>query len=672
MASVKLEILRDGPPHNQLLSPLTRYLALCGDHAAGTVTVPFEHAEILERLRPLGYNDDSDEGRRRHYELGELGRDVGRLLEQIPGIVKDLADAVRRDGELTHLRLVLGANELALLPFELAVGPPGFPGAGEPLCLQSASPVCVTREIRRVAPPKFEWPRRAKVLFVTASPPGLPAVPDEAHLLVLREAIDPWVLHFPPDRDDQRKLHVGQHLSVLLRASARDISDACASGSYTHVHILAHGMPLSKGDARRFGIALHHDLDPTRADIIDGARLGAILRTHTREGDRDLACPAVVTLATCDSGNIGGVVAPGASVAHDLHRQGIPLVVASQFPLSYDGSVHLARLLYEPLLWGQDPRLVLDDVRRQLSALVPRRHDWASLVTYSALPTDLDYQLREVTFEQATRAIEAAMSHLDALLDEMSSRKETMTDAESEERIRGPIVKVEKAQKVLEHLRVRASDRAADIDGYLASALKRLAEFWARLSVPKSGQATAGKHRESRERADLCLRAAQHHYEKAFAAVGYSWALVQALALTFARTGDLDDEAWQLGWLLSKREYNRYTDERKTFAINNLVELALLACSRPAVAEAAGTQAAAVQPVLAAAERFRLLADPAKEASEWLERLLMSQPTHEWSTHSLRRQLRRYSETFTQIPTPVKNLATELGKRVDDVLAGNK
>ena len=35
--NVKLELLRPGPAHNQLLSPLTPYLALCG--ADGPVTV---------------------------------------------------------------------------------------------------------------------------------------------------------------------------------------------------------------------------------------------------------------------------------------------------------------------------------------------------------------------------------------------------------------------------------------------------------------------------------------------------------------------------------------------------------------------------------------------------------------------------------------------------------
>jgi hypothetical protein len=228
----------------------------------------------------------------------------------------------------------------------------------------------------------------------------------------------------------------------------------------------------------------------------------------------------------------------------------------------------------------------------------------------------------------------------------------------SEARIRGPLVKVEKAKKVLEHLRGRASERAADIDGFLASAQKRLAEFWARLALLKTGE-NETVIRERRERADSCLRAAQRHYEDAFAAVGYSWALIQALALTFARTGELDADAWKLGWLLSKRELNLYSDERRTFAINNLIELALLASSRTLWSEPPK-------------EVTELVEDPRGEALFWLDNLLASQSAHEWSTHSLRRQLLRYRETFSKIPQQVKDLAQVLSHRLDQEQSGNR
>ena len=45
-------------------------------------------------------------------------------------------------------------------------------------------------------------------------------------------------------------------------------------------------------------------------------------------------------------------VHPTASVAHDLHDQGIPLVVASQFPLSIEGSVPFVERFYRDSFEG--------------------------------------------------------------------------------------------------------------------------------------------------------------------------------------------------------------------------------------------------------------------------------------------------------------------------------
>jgi hypothetical protein len=60
---VKLEFLRPGPPHNQLLSPLTPYIALCGEDGPVTVQMPFEHRQLLMRLRRLRYESGKDPGR---------------------------------------------------------------------------------------------------------------------------------------------------------------------------------------------------------------------------------------------------------------------------------------------------------------------------------------------------------------------------------------------------------------------------------------------------------------------------------------------------------------------------------------------------------------------------------------------------------------------------------
>ena len=67
--TIRIEFLRHGPVHNQLLSPLTQYLGLCGNHGASTVHVPYEHQDFLSLLESLRYRDGGGGNvQRRHAE----------------------------------------------------------------------------------------------------------------------------------------------------------------------------------------------------------------------------------------------------------------------------------------------------------------------------------------------------------------------------------------------------------------------------------------------------------------------------------------------------------------------------------------------------------------------------------------------------------------------------
>ena len=56
---VSVELLHAGPPHHRLLSPLTPYLAVCGDAGAGVADVPCEHGRFARQLRELRYQGDN-------------------------------------------------------------------------------------------------------------------------------------------------------------------------------------------------------------------------------------------------------------------------------------------------------------------------------------------------------------------------------------------------------------------------------------------------------------------------------------------------------------------------------------------------------------------------------------------------------------------------------------
>ena len=405
--SVNVEFLRPGPPHNQLLSPLTQYLAICGDSGAGVVKVPYEHAVFERKLKELRY-ETGDAGDRLAM-LHEVGADMGRILGAVPGLPGALTTDPSRQGTLIHLRLTLSASELAHLPFELAKLPIGPEATAESwLAIQTRPPVCLTRNIRTVSPEGVVWPEKPRILFVSGDPDDVPFV---EHRDALLAAIGDFRY---PGADDEAvsdggaRVQVGSLLTVLCNPTLAEVLAECRKAAYTHVHLLTHGDQY-ESSVDSFGLVLRGPDDGP--DVVSGERFASAL---TSVGDARIHRPSVVTIASCDSANVGTVAIPGASFAHALHQSGIPLVVASQFPLSKEGSVPLAGALYQGLLWGEHPLVLLQRLRAELHARYTSVwHDWASLVVYEALPQALADQLDTLKYLQARRAIDAGLQRFD-------------------------------------------------------------------------------------------------------------------------------------------------------------------------------------------------------------------------------------------------------------------
>jgi hypothetical protein len=389
-----LELLRGGPPHNQLVSPITEYLALCGDAAPHTLRLPFEQGDLTNRLQLLRYELGTAQKaeQMRQLELERLSRELGTLFGSIPAFAAEISSIeVPRNGGVVHCRLVLAGNELGLVPWEIVQVPTGLPGAGLHLLLQPRVPVSMTREVRGASRRQFRWNRRPRILFAAAHESDFPPNTIEAHLLALRRAFEPWA--YPPTQNRVALPVADYAIRVIECASVDDIRQRCLEEDYTHVHILAHGAPVSERNEVRFGLSLHK---PGRRDqrvVVTGDQLAhALLPSRTRRGASD---PVFVSLASCDSANPSAIVNPGGSVAHQLHRMGVPWVVASQFPLTVLGSVVLAEDLYRELLQGTDPRVALHHVRQHLATQFGDRHDWATVVAYASFPIDFDVQVND-------------------------------------------------------------------------------------------------------------------------------------------------------------------------------------------------------------------------------------------------------------------------------------
>lgn len=570
-----LELLRHGPAHNHLLSPLTQYLALCGDHGAVSLTVPFEHREFLALLGALRYQRDAgaEADRRakriteRERALGKISEETSKILDKIPGLIAELAHSRGDKGQtLNHLRLVVSASELALLPFETALAPAGCPGAGDPMLLQPDALLTLTRETRQGGIRNFQWPRRARILFAIASPPGVGPVPAREHVAALRQAIEPWLGHYEPENKEARRKEIDRILTILPQATIADIERACAKGHYTHVHILAHGAERTGGVEQSFGLAFHRAGDPGGMDVVDGARLATALRAHRDCADGGgLSHPAVVTVASCDSGNVGSVIVPGASVAHQLHEAGIPFVVASQFPLSFAGSVLMTEVLYERLLWGEDPRCALHELRMKLFGRDADAHDWASLVAYASFPHDLDTQLVHCRYARSKAAINTILKNAKRLLEPSAATDEELILLEQ---------KLERAHARLPDL---PNDRA-ERTGLEASTEKQKAEIlWNALRGLKKGERKGEKQKALQSRYDNALAAACRLYREAFLLdMSSHWTATQHLALCLVVHKRACPTFWTVARFAAERALESGDRGTMIWAHGSLAELELL------------------------------------------------------------------------------------------------
>lgn len=463
MRTVTLELLRHGSAHNQLLSNLTPYLALCQNHEAVTVHVPYDHNQFLHRLKAFDYQDDASS---RQFTIDETARELGAFLGTIPGLTAELSRHESENEDLTHLQLIISSSELALLPFELALASQGFPGASQPLFLQGQSPICLTREVRRVAEPLLDWPETPRILFAFATPSSFTSIPVEAHLLALRQAIEPWHGLGPTTADQ---------ITVLPNASAASLEKACAENEFTHVHLLAHGHEVQEGYDIRFGLAL--DDGQGGVDLISGRRLSTILRPSRQGCSSKLARPMVVTLASCHGGGQGSIVGAGGSIAHALHTAGIPIVIASQFPLTFEGSVIMVETLYQRLLWGDDPRELLTDLRRRLHSQLPSSHDWASIVAYTTLPSVFGRQLANLERIRSKKSCEQAKKNAESLIAKFSAGPQDNQDVTLAD-LENVIEKNQAGMDRLKKLIGNNHQRLSEIHGLLGSANKQQAEIY--------------------------------------------------------------------------------------------------------------------------------------------------------------------------------------------------
>ena len=573
--NVKLELLRSGPSHNQLLSPLTPYIALCGAESPVTINLPFEHKQLLNRLNRLRYAVKGQKipAEQRESEVRDIEEILGRqVLGEVPTLISELSQA-RSEGGLIHLSLSGSALELGMVPFEFAIGADGFPATGSPLFLQSQSPIAITREVRRGKSLHVNWNRPPRILFAFASPEGLPNVPADNHLRALRRAIDPWVKWQP---DEQKRCdEVKNLITILPDATLKSIAKACNKTEYTHVHILAHGAEYEQAGDKHYGVALFGD-NGFSIDVVDGQRLAIALMSMDTAGNA-LHCPTVVNLATCDSGAVDSVITPGGSIAHALHAGGIPWVFASQFPLWMRSSTIAVEELFSGLLKGTDPRWVLFELRKRLFVYCDGTHDWAGIVAYASVPENFQQQVSVFRDRQRKAELNVKFHIADQVLSDstdkvsgaynLPERYENLDQLYEEIRL--------EHKNWLNELGEGAEPKVrAEVLGMFGAAEKRIGLLHAKTTEESCENHEMEAYRQA------CL-----YYKHAMEAEpGNHWAITQYLSMrAVIQTDKFDEQDRQLlnGIWITGKQITHWiirsgTDECKAEALASLAELELL------------------------------------------------------------------------------------------------
>jgi hypothetical protein len=349
----------------------------------------------------------------------------------------------------------------------------------------------------------------------------------------------------------------------------------------------------------------------------------------------------IVTLAACDAANDTNALIPERSIAHELHRLGFSIVVASQLPFTVPGSTLMVQTFYKALLEGKDVRLALHDSRLALYGDQEKTgHDWASLVGYAQLPEGYDDHLREVRLKWVLASLKTIQRRSDKLITQADK------DAPQFDRVAELLnaLIVELGSFLQEDEKAGRRDRLEENRGLLGSAQKRLAE----LCFVRSG---LGEREHWRQGMRQALERSRDWYLKGYQGNPAShWNGVQFLSLDAILNGRIAKPRLWAAALTAAELYEQNEDPKEViWALGSTAELYLLA---PLAGESTP-------------------ADAARDALvEMKKRVGALEDKDTFPLESTERQFRRYVNWWTTANgffPGRSDLATEAGKLAEEL-----
>lgn len=506
------------------------------------VRSPFDHEALLRTLGQLRYSTELSEAAR--WEV------IKRLSDDIKAFFIDPETA--RESPV-QWDLVFNAAELGLIPFEALLNDDGTPTFA---CKEPK--IILTRRIRQNSLPavKENWPVVPRVLFAYAgSGQGSSAVPYQEHISSLRKSLRPWLSVEMMEQSDNAVLTILPN--VRFTQIEDDLVKAIADKKpYTHVHILAHGVriELPDGLGSEFGVALFRV-----ASIEDFSDLFEKLQIK----------PFVVSYMICDSGNAGNAIIAKKNIVQVTHRAGVPVVIGSQLPLTFPGSVCIADQFYKAILNGEDVRNAVHQTRCALFTREETGHDWLSFIAYVRLPEGYESSLEQSLLSREMDALKTIRKDTERLIaDEHTpkDRYESMFE----------LLK-ERLNVLLNHIKnlnpgQTRTGLVEENAGMIGSCYKRLAElifYRDRNAVPNI--------RSRDQQVEYLMEALSWYRQAADNNLSHHWSVVQYLSLDRILHGGASySEYKSSAKLAASKDVAHEEGARKIWAWGSLAELYLL------------------------------------------------------------------------------------------------
>ncbi|MEM9314335.1 MAG: CHAT domain-containing protein [Pseudomonadota bacterium] len=557
MESLTIEFQRFGDPAG-IVRLSDRYIRIPGtQEPVSEVGFALAQENFDKGMATLDYGNFAGSAERREGVL----QTADWFLEDIKKPLVDFLFETPLDAGagLKQVEIVTRAQELSQLPFEALE--------------EFHEDLVITRRIRQPWPlPEVARDNTPRVLFIWAEPAKRPGssrrmtVPFERHRKLLQTVLAPW----------------GREALVEVKHATRSrIADKLARGArFTHVHLLAHGI-AGKLRSPEPGERIELDSPPDPVTYLALERpdgnldrcppdaLGELFSAATR--------PETFVVATCHSAEIDPTRS-GATLAHVLHGNGVPIVLASQLALTKEGADCLIDPFLKRVIGGTDPREALRECRDAMRNRKDQAfYDRVALVGYVHMDAEAEQRLRERHFAVALKRLQATSKEANLKVAALLENLGSFDGLEAAHRVLADEIRSkfeEVRTELVSHDDEESLTKAQleELRGLQASSLKREAEAAWKLARALPDEAAT----EWRKLSHVRLRDAADAYRRAATiSRDHHWTWVQWLALEVVENGSLDGH--EDDWVTASAAARDALDtDGRVWGLGSLCELYLL------------------------------------------------------------------------------------------------